>query len=139
MTTNAASTFCIALQLPVGWFETPQDIVPAATRELLAPRAPSIRTDLDKEFIRRENLRLMTREWEVQIRLSKLSGLSTASISHRMSGRKIFDTKTAQRLCNALLLPNDWFDQPQPSIPPATQKLLQVNETFPVHTTGTTN
>ena len=137
---KTASTFCVALRLPVGWFEAPQSVVPAATTELLAPRSvPNVRVDLEKEFNRRKNLRILTLERGAQTQLSRLSGLSRVCISHLMSGRKIFDAKAARLFCKVLLLPMEWLDLPQSSIPVATQKLLRANEAFPAPTMSAPN
>lgn len=87
--------------------------------------------NLKLEEVRRGNFRLLT-AWDcAKRRLAKLSGLSAANISHRVSGEKIFDAETATFFCRVLRLPGDWFEVPRCStdIPDGTMTLLRDDTT----------
>lgn len=106
-----------------------------ATNELFFSGRPGIpsrkarRTtaELDLETVRCKNMRRLTGPFGAKTQLAQITGLSRGNISHRLHGKKIFDTETAVMFCKALRLPEDWLDVPRRDrdIPAQTVELLK--------------
>lgn len=77
----------------------------------VAPAAP-VSGQLKLFAVRLANLTLVTSQAGAKSKLAELSGMSPANISHRLHDKKKLDDADAQRFCEALKLPEGWFDTP---------------------------
>lgn len=132
---ESSSPAMISLELtPAITPQTPPASVEKSIHENGPAKARRVRglaseEELQLRAVRTRNLAMLTSGAGAKAQLGKLTNLTSANISHRLHGNKIFDNETAELFTRVLGLPLDWFDTPKTPADVSDQalSLLQVS------------